>query len=35
MKVPGHWVIRQVFERLILDVDDGQLIDTLHEVYAS
>lgn len=34
-EVPGHWVIMQVFERLILDVDDGQLIDTLHEVYAS
>lgn len=34
-EVPSHWTIGQVFERLIIDVNDGQLLDTLHRVYTS
>lgn len=34
-EVPDYWTIGEVYERLIEDVDDGDVIKTLIEVYQS
>lgn len=33
--VPDYWTIGEVFERLIEDVTDGNIVETLLEVYSS
>ncbi|MBP5212719.1 MAG: hypothetical protein J6Z30_07670 [Pyramidobacter sp.] len=34
-RVPDYWMIGEVYERLIEDVNDGDVIETLRRVYAS
>lgn len=34
-EVPDYWAIGEVYERLIEDVTQTDVIDTLHEVYSS
>lgn len=33
--VPDYWAIGAVYERLIEDVSDGDILKTLHDVYSS
>lgn len=33
--VPDYWAIGAVYERLIEDVSDGDILNTLHNVYSS
>ncbi|MCM1525052.1 MAG: hypothetical protein NC120_11405 [Ruminococcus sp.] len=34
-ETPDYWTIGEVYERLIEDVDDGDIIETLKNVYSS